>query len=168
MFLAPVEPDQSLWNFQMLRWVQEWEGGPQNPVSIHFAKLHLLDQVWGTCLLSRAAWIVESLWLFYLDLPRKTRRENYAKEREILLLTYCLHMLSWRFVLTRCCVLTWVTKILMRAIIKCSRRPNLAPGPQVPQPCLRLTWYRHQMQQIAAYSELNSNSTQLSAYCYAS
>jgi len=49
---------------------------------------------------------------------RKIRRENHVKERERLLLTYCRHVhLSWSFVLSRFCVLTWVTKILMRDIL---------------------------------------------------
>ena len=39
---------------------------------------------------------------------RKIRRENYVKEREILLLAFFLRVcLSWSFVLTRCCVLGW-------------------------------------------------------------
>jgi len=50
--------------------------------------------------------------------PRNKERENYVKEREMRLLTHCLHYcLSWSFVLTRCCVLTWVMKILMRVTL---------------------------------------------------
>jgi len=48
---------------------------------------------------------------FYPNLPLA----NY--EEEWLLLTdYISTYLSWSFVLMRCCALTWVTKILMRAI----------------------------------------------------
>jgi len=47
------------------------------------------------------------------------RRENY-EERQKLLLTYCFKYLliaEFRFVKKRCCVLIWVTKILMWAIL---------------------------------------------------
>jgi len=43
---------------------------------------------------------------------------------------------SRNFDLTRDCVLTWVTKILMRAILECSGRPHLTRVPQVPHHCL--------------------------------
>jgi len=44
---------------------------------------------------------------YTLILQRKIKRENYC----------LLVRLSWSFVSRRCCVLTWVTKILMRAIL---------------------------------------------------
>jgi len=52
----------------------------------------------------------------FLYLPKGSKKKKIrVKERQRLLLTYCLHVcLSWSFVLTRCCVLTWVTKIVMR------------------------------------------------------
>jgi len=63
-------------------------------------------------------WLILSSHLNFI-FSMKISRENYAKGPEILLLTCCLHAvcLSWSFVLTRCCILTWVTKTLMRAIL---------------------------------------------------
>jgi len=47
----------------------------------------------------------------------KIRREGYDNERKGFLLKFCLSIcLSWNFVLMQCCVLSWVTKFLMRAI----------------------------------------------------
>ena len=45
------------------------------------------------------------------------------RKRDFSCLTICT-CLSWSFVLTRCCTLTWVTKILMTAIsnVHASRR----------------------------------------------
>jgi len=72
---------------------------------------------WGTYFLSRAAWTVHYRWRaaksnsfilkFYLYL-------NMRKEW-LLSIYYLSSCLSWSFVLTRCCSLTWVTKVLMRA-----------------------------------------------------
>ena len=55
---------------------------------------------------------------FYLYLPKGNKKSKYAKQRERLLLAYCICVcLSRSFVLTLCCVLIWVTKILMRAML---------------------------------------------------
>jgi len=69
-------------------------------------------------LLPRAAWIVHYCWRtannnwFY---PKILPFFNY--EEDWLLLTCNLSTcLSWWFVSTRCCTLTWVTKILIRAV----------------------------------------------------
>jgi len=64
--------------------------------------------------------------LFYLKfLPLL----NY--EEEWLILTYYVSTcLSWSFVLTRCCALTWVTKILMRATFG-SRAATSPPPPLI-------------------------------------
>ena len=74
-----------------------------------------LDQRWGICLLSRAAWSVHYLWRaaksIYFIL------KFYLYQKEWLLMTYYLSTcLSRSFVLTRWCTLTWVTKIMLRAI----------------------------------------------------
>jgi len=77
----------------------------------------------------------------YLPEERKIRIESYVKEREILLLTYCLRVcLSWNFALTRWCVLTWVTKILMRAM------SNVHVG-RVPHPWRKRFTKEHNLQQ---------------------
>jgi len=57
--------------------------------------------------------LLKNLTLVFL---RKTTRENF-KDQEMLL-TYGLRVCwSWSFILTRCCVLTWVTKLLMRDLL---------------------------------------------------
>jgi len=49
---------------------------------------------------------------------RRTKWENYVNEWEWLLLNCCLRAcLSWNVILTQCCVLNWVTKILRWAIL---------------------------------------------------
>ena len=57
---------------------------------------------------------------FYLYLPKENKQIKLCQIAidTVLLLIYCLCVcLSWSFVLTRCCVLTWVTNILMWAIL---------------------------------------------------
>ena len=111
------------------------------------ADTHRLKQGWGTYLLSRDAWIVEYRWRaekinsfflnFCLYLQRKVRRKNYVKERERLLLTYCSHVcLSRSFVLTRCCVPTWATKSLMRAMLNVHAGRIWPMGRRFPTPGL--------------------------------
>ena len=73
---------------------------------------------------SRAAWIAEwrlraqklinLILKFYLYLSKENKERKLCQTS----LDYCLRVcLSWGFVLTRSCVLTWVTKILMRNIL---------------------------------------------------
>ena len=85
----------------------------------------------GTYLLSRAASIVDCCWW---------AANNNWFDPKILLWGMRLLLwhpalskptrVSWSFVLTRCCVLTWETKILMRAI------SNVHAGCRFPNPAL--------------------------------
>jgi len=69
---------------------------------------------------------------FLFILQSRIRRKTVIRQRERHFLTYCFRVcFSWSFVLTRCRVLTLVTKILMRAILIFT----LASGS--PQPCHR-------------------------------
>jgi len=81
-------------------------------------RLETLKQGWGTCLISRAAWIVHYCWRTAINnwvYPKILLLSNH--EEEWLLLTYYVSTcLSWSSVLRRCCTLTWITKILMRTI----------------------------------------------------
>ena len=86
----------------------------------------------GTYLLSRAAGIVHyrrraaksiNFVLIFYRYPTM-RKSGFSW----LYLTTCV---SWSFVLTRCCTLTWVTKILMRAI------SNVHAGRRFPAPVVK-------------------------------
>ena len=64
---------------------------------------------------------------FYLKIvPLSSKAKNMSRsERDFSWLTVCL---SWSFVITRCCVSTWVTKILMHTILNVDAgRKSLTP-----------------------------------------
>ena len=76
----------------------------------------------------------------WLSPAGRKNKSTILYEREMLLLIYCLSIcLSWSFVLTRCCVLTWVMKIAKEAI------SNVHAGRMFPTPAPKLwqfiSWY---------------------------
>ena len=98
-----------------------------------------LWQGWGTYLLSRAAWIVHYRRQAAKSIHCILNFNHYLtmKKRDFLTFStkYLSTCLSWSFVLTRCCTLTWVTKIHFDAgHNKCSR------GPHVPHPWFMVIW----------------------------
>jgi len=100
--------------------------------SLSTSVFHLqLYQWWGTYLLSRAARIVHyRCWraATSINFILKNIFFIWLSGRVTLFTYYLRTCLSWSFVLTRCCTLTWVTKILMRAI------SNVHAGRRFPSP----------------------------------
>jgi len=89
---------------------------------------NILTHVWGKHSLPHELWnflgrpqkIVNFISKFHFHLSKENRKIKLKERPREILLTYCRSMYicwPWNKVFTRCCVLTWVTKILMRAIL---------------------------------------------------
>ena len=126
------------------------------------SRWYILKQRWGTYLISRAAWIVgyccKNLLILSENsafiLPRENKNGKLCQERERRLLTYCLPVcLSCDFVWMWYCILTWVMKILVRAILNVhTGRRFPIPVPQCsPKATLSIVLHHHCLVQWHAY-----------------